>query len=237
VQTRLPFLASRVHNQHVRRRRHVRTLFAFGLLPFAFHSCGQPNPNRVNERLPPARPRTIYHIGMQTKDIVLTDTAGTTFSIESFQGRLVVGEFWSTRCPYVARSENARQQLAKKYGARSVVYLAIDSNLDEPPDEMKQYLLDKGSTYAVIVDYGAQLAKQFNATRTPEAFILDRDGVVRFIGGPFSPQQWAKGLPDCADWLEDALDTALEGRSPDPATRPLVGSKIRRLALPPEPWL
>ncbi|MBM3335781.1 redoxin domain-containing protein, partial [Candidatus Sumerlaeota bacterium] len=166
-----------------------------------------------------------------------TDTAGTTYSIESYRGRLVVGEFWSARCPHVARSETARQRLAKKCGARGVVYLAIDSCLDESPDEMKQYLADRGSTYTVIVDDSSRLAKQFNATRTPEAFVLDRDGVVRFIGGPFSPEQWAKGDPDRADWLEDALDAALEGRSLEPAIRPVVGSRIRKIAVPIEPWL
>jgi len=190
-------------------------------------ACGQPNPNRVNYRLPPARPVQIYHVGAQVSGLVFTDIHETTHPIEAYRGRVVVLEFWGSRCPYVEKSEKARRHLITQYSPRGVVYLAVDSNRDEYPEEIRQYLADHRSSYTVFADYESTASKRFNATRTPEAIVLDRDGFVRFTGSPFSPDQWAKPEPDRADWLEAALDAILAGRPPEPSMRPAGGSRIR----------
>ena len=198
-----------------------------GLMAAVVLACGKPDPNRVNYRLPPAQPIQLFCVGAQVNGLVFTDIHDTTRSIESYRGRVVVLEFWSSRCPHVARSEKARQRLIGDYSARGVAYLAVDSNRDEYPEEILQYLAEHGSSYTVFGDYASVAPKRFNATRTPEVFVLDHEGVVRFGGNPFSPEQWAKSEPDRADWLEAALDAVLAGRSPKPPMRPAGGSRIR----------
>lgn len=199
--------------------------FAF-LVVFAL-GCGEPNPDWVNYRLPPVRPVQAYAVGVQVKDLVFTDMDETTHPIEAYRGQVVVLDFWSCRCPYVEKSERARRDLITQYAPRGVVYCAIDSNRDEYPEEIKQYLAEHKTSYTVFVDYFGEAARQFNATHTPQAFLLDRDGVIRFIGSPFSLEQWAKIEPDRADWLEAALDAILAGRPPEPSRRPPVGWRIR----------
>jgi len=190
-------------------------------------ACGKPDPARINYRLPPPNPTQTFHLGAQVKDLVLTDISETTSSIEDYRGRVVVLEFWSCRCPFVARSEQARQRLIAQYAPRGVVYLAIDSNRDEYPEEIRRYLADQRSSCTVIADYTSAAARRFNATRTPQAFVINRDGIVCFGGDPFSPRQWAKPQPERADWLEAALEAVFAGRPPDPASPSPSGSRIR----------
>jgi len=205
----------------------LKLAMVFGSLAAFMFSCGEPDPNWINYRLPPARPVQALHLGAEVKDLVLTDTNETTHSIEAYRDHIVILDFWSCRCLYVEKSEKARQQLIAQYRPRGVVYLAMDSNRDEDPGEIKQYLAEHHSSYTVFVDYFGTTAKRFNATRTPQSFVLDHEGVMRFIGSPFSPEQWAKTEPDRADWLEAALDSLLAGSLPEPSTRPPSGSQIR----------
>jgi len=201
-------------------------LLALGL------GCGKSDSDWPRGMLPPAPPTLTYHIGSPVSGLRLTDTARTTHSIEAYRGRIVVLEFWSCRSPYVEKSEKARQRLIARYGPQDMAYLAIDSNRDEYRGEIEQYLGDHRSSYPVVADDHGMVARRFNAKRTPQVVVLDRGGVVRYIGGLCSDDEWAKSEVERADWLEPALDALLAGRSPDPSTRPPKGNKIRMLPSP-----
>ena len=216
---------------HRPRKAPLRTALAVAAAILAF-GCGDPDPNWVNDRLLPPEPVLTYCVGAQVEDFCLDDTDGTSHSIEAYRGHIVVLEFWGCRCPHVERTEKARQRLIAHYAPRDVVYLAVDSNRDEYPEEIRQYLADHGSSYTILLDFASEIARRFNASRTPQVFALDGDGVVRYIGRPFSSEQWARDEPERADWLEAAIEALLAGQSPDPAMRPPVGSKIRKLPPP-----
>ena len=205
-----------------------RRLLAVALFLASAAACGKSEGKKVNAFQPPLPTPLVCHIGSQVKELEVSDTSGTIHSIEAYRGRIVVCDFWGCRCPYTKRSEKARRRLIAQYGPRGVAYLAIDSNRDEYLQEIQEYLADHRSSYTVLLDFQNDVLRRFNATRTPQSFVLDRNGVLRFVGSPFSPEQWAKGEPERADWLEAALDALLAGRLPGPATRPTTGSIIRR---------
>lgn len=189
--------------------------------------CGRPDPETERRRKEPPRPFLVYQVGMEVDDLGLADTSETSHSIESYRGRIVVLEFWGCRSKAVERTEKARQALIEKYAPRDVVYLVVDSNFDEYPSEMEEYLRDHGSSYTVLADWDNEAVRRFAVIRIPHAIVLDRRGVVRFSGCPFSPEQLALDEAKNADWLEEALDALLEGHPPDPAIRPPAGDKIR----------
>jgi len=207
---------------------HRSALFFAALFLAVAAACGNSDGKKAHVFQLELPAPLVSYIGSQVEDLDVADTSGTIHPIETYRGRIVVCDFWGCRCPYTQRSETARRRLVADYGPRGVVYLAIDSNRDEYPEEIRRYLADHRSSYTVLLDARNDALRRFNAARTPQSFVLDRDGVVRFIGSPASPEQWARGEPDRADWLEAALDALLAGRLPEPAVCPTTGSIIRR---------
>ena len=70
------------------------------------------------------------------------------------------------------------------------------------------------------------MARLFGAKTTPDVFVLDAEGVLRYRGAPDSDHEDA--AQDAA-WLREALDALLEGREPDPAETEPVGCSVKWL--------
>jgi hypothetical protein len=75
-------------------------------------------------------------------------------------------------------------------------------------------------------DSSQEVARAYDAQTTPDVFILDAAGLLRYRGAPDAdyedPSQDARHL-------RDALDAILDGRDPDPAQTQPVGCSIKWL--------
>jgi hypothetical protein len=73
-------------------------------------------------------------------------------------------------------------------------------------------------------DAGQDVARAFGAKTTPDVFVLDAGGVLRYRGAPDAdyddPSQRAQ-------WLRDALDSVLGGAVPERASTKPVGCSIK----------
>jgi hypothetical protein len=68
------------------------------------------------------------------------------------------------------------------------------------------------------------VARAYDAKTTPDVFVLDRDGVLRYRGAPDADyMDEAQG----AGWLRSALDSVLVGDAPDRAETEPVGCSIK----------
>jgi thiol-disulfide isomerase/thioredoxin len=114
-----------------------------------------------------------------------TADRGDARTLESFaNGKGVEGVvvlFLSSRCPYVAQARAQIAELAQKYGGK-VAFVGVNANQNERPDEIKSDAALNFS-FPMLLDEGAKVADLYAATRTPEAFLVDRGGVVRYHGG------------------------------------------------------
>jgi hypothetical protein len=195
--------------------------------------CGEPEGKRARRYVWSPALIAKYGVGDRVEDRILVDAGATTHSLAALRGRIAVLEFLQSRCPDVRRSEKARQRLLDDYSVRGVAYLAVNpGHTEHPTDEILPYLRDSGSSYPVLLDYDKMVALRFNITRVPEAVVLDREGVIRFMGCPCSPAQWGSAEPERFDWLEAVLDSLLAGRVPELARRPPIGCKVRQAVLP-----
>ena len=96
-------------------------------------------------------------------------------------GRGVVLVFLSARCPYVAQ---ARQQLGELFRAfgDTITFVGVNANQNESADDIKA---DAAANFPfrMFRDEGAKVADLFGAERTPEVFLIDGSGVIRYHGG------------------------------------------------------
>jgi hypothetical protein len=73
-------------------------------------------------------------------------------------------------------------------------------------------------------DATQEVARNYGARTTPDVFVLDREGVLRYRGAPDGDYD---DPGQRAAWLRDALDAILAGREPERAETDPVGCSIK----------
>ena len=114
-----------------------------------------------------------------------TVDAGQPRTLDSFakakgmKGAVVL--FLSCRCPYVAQARAPLADLYKKYGDK-VAFVGLNANQNEPTAEIKA---DAAQSFAfpMLRDEGSKVADLYGAQRTPEAFVVGPNGLIRYHGG------------------------------------------------------
>jgi peroxiredoxin len=89
--------------------------------------------------------------------------------------------FLSCKCPYVAQARAPIADLYKQYGDK-VAFVGLNANQNEKDDDIKA---DAAQSFAfpMLRDEGSKVADLYGAQRTPEAFVVDPSGVIRYHGG------------------------------------------------------
>ena len=95
------------------------------------------------------------------------------------RGVLVV--FLSCKCPYAAQARQPLGELFKKFGGQ-VKFVGINANQNESWDDIKADAA-LSFPFPMLRDEGSTVAEQYGAERTPEAFLVDAGGVIRYHGG------------------------------------------------------
>jgi peroxiredoxin len=159
----------------------------------------------------------------------LPDTAGNAVRLDPARGAATVVVFTANGCPYARAWHDRIQRVARDYADRAVTVLQIISNddADHPEDSleaMRQRVAAGDLAGPLLHDAEQAVARSFGATATPEVFVLDRSGVVRYHGAPDG--NYDDPSLD-AGWLREALEDVLAGREvARPSTSP-AGCSIK----------
>jgi peroxiredoxin len=166
-------------------------------------------------------------IGDTAPPFVLPDTEGAEHSLVGDGPAVVV--FTCNHCPYALAWHDRIADAARDYSERGVRFLAINSNDSEryPRDSyeaMQERVRLEEWPLPYLRDERQEVARAYDAQATPDVFVVDADGKLRYRGAPDS--DYAEPSQNAA-WLRGALDALLEGRDPDPAETAPVGCTIK----------
>ena len=143
-------------------------------------------------------------------DFELRGLDGRLCRLGDYRGRIVIVYFWSADCPHVVRSDASLRAAMSRWG-EEVVWLAVASNASEAPSALEGAARERGLPI-VLVDAKHEAADVFAAQVTPEAFVLDRAGVVRYRGA-VDDVTFRQKFPT-RFFVEEAVDALLRGESP-----------------------
>jgi peroxiredoxin len=106
--------------------------------------------------------------------------------LEQFNAVGVV--FMCNHCPYVQRYVDRLKQIQAEFAPRGFTLIGINPNdADQYPDDsfehMQQFAVDRGLNFPYLRDVTQEVAQSFGAERTPQVFLLNRQGVVCYSGG------------------------------------------------------
>jgi len=147
---------------------------------------------------------------------------GSTFSLADARKnrQAIVVIFRSTLCPYSNFYNDLLKEMTAEYGRKRILFVAVHSDRWETEDDIRVHASKYGHTFPIIRDPEGRLARLLNARRTPEVFLVDHDGKLRYHG-----RIAAKiGTPD----LRNALDALLAGRPINPTVTKSFGCSISR---------
>jgi peroxiredoxin len=166
-------------------------------------------------------------IGDLAPTFELLDTDGRTWSAPASGATVVV--FTCNHCPYALAWHDRIADAARDYADRGVAFLAINSNDSDryPRDSyqaMQQRVAAEDWPMPYLHDSSQEVARSYGAKTTPDVFVLDAEGRLRYRGAPDADYD---DPGQRASWLRDALDALLAGDAPSqPETKP-VGCSIK----------
>jgi peroxiredoxin len=146
-------------------------------------------------------------IGDRAPEFTLPDTGGQEHSLA---GPAVV-IFTCNHCPYALAWHDRIASAARDYG--DVHFYAINPNDAEryPRDSleaMRERVEREDWPMPYLHDESQEVARAFGAKTTPDVFVLDAKGRLRYRGAP-DPDYQNPSLN--ASWLREALDAVLAG--------------------------
>jgi peroxiredoxin len=160
----------------------------------------------------------------------LPDTEGGMHSLAGDGSAATVVVFTCNHCPYALAWHDRLAAVARDYAGRGVRMLAVCSNDAEryPADSyeaMQARVREEGGwPMPYLHDATQEVARAYGAKTTPDLFVVDAAGAVRYRGAPDRDY----GDPTVnAEWLRGALDAVLAGTEPDPAQTNPVGCGIK----------
>jgi hypothetical protein len=113
-------------------------------------------------------------------EFTLPDLDGRIHMLSDYRGRIVIVNFWSAECPHSERFDTDITACLAGWGP-DVVLLSVASNANEP-DGMSAAVARQRGILVVLRDAGQLVAGRYGALTTPHAFLIDRQGILRYRG-------------------------------------------------------
>jgi len=167
-------------------------------------------------------------IGDRAPAFILPDTDGTMHEPGGTLATVVV--FTCNHCPYALAWHERIVGVAHDYADRGVRVLAVNPNDAEnyPRDSLQamRARVDRGEFKGVpyLCDESQDVARAYGAKTTPDVFVLDAAGVLRYRGAPDANYD---DPAQNAAFLRGALEAVLSGGDPNPVETPPVGCSIK----------
>lgn len=158
-----------------------------------------------------------FHLGDPIPDFTLQDADGKDVTLASLrkQGTLTLIITHSPDCPCAANCGKLVTDLQKQHGKDVTIvgFMCADTTNDAALERLDEQFKDGTVTFPVYYDHDQSVKKLLGATRTPEVWLLDRDGRIAFYGAPENTL-----FPNAKNHrrlLNEAADALLQGKRPE----------------------
>jgi peroxiredoxin len=163
-------------------------------------------------------------INAPAPDFELPDIHGTLRRLSDYHGKIVIVNFWSAECQHSERTDHSTMACLVQWGA-DVVMLPVAANRSESVREVKDVAKTRHLP-TVLIDAEHSVADLYEAVTTPHAFIIDRQGILRYRGAvddvTFRQRKATRF------YLEEVVEALLEGHLLELIETPPYGCTIVR---------
>lgn len=159
-------------------------------------------------------------------DFSLPAITGGRFSLSDWRGFIVVVNFWSSECQWSRRADVLLVYRQLTWYPKGVRIVGICSNVNEPHGQILYEAENRHIKYPILQDSDLRVADLYKAEFTPQAFVVDRQGLVRYAGAIDDADSTHREAHHY--FLDKAVAALLDNRLPDPASTSPYGCPIVR---------
>jgi peroxiredoxin len=169
-------------------------------------------------------------VGQPAPEFAAVDSKGASFQLSEYRGKTVVLEWTNADCPYTRKhysSGNMQsvQGLAQKNG---IVWLTVISSAPGKQGYVNGAAADaltqsrNAVPTAVLLDPTGTVAHLYAAKTTPHMFVIDKNGMLQYMGGMDSIATTDEAdIARAKPYLKEAMLAVAQGNPvPDAVTKP-----------------
>ena len=168
-----------------------------------------------------------YSSPSKIEDFTLTDYNGNNHSLSDYKDlKAIVVIFIATECP-ISNDYNSRmEKIFKEYSQKEIAFLGINSNKAESVERIKEHAKENGLTFTILKDEKNIIADKFEASFTPEVYILNSDFNILYHGRIDNARKESDVVTKD---LENALNEILAGKEVSKNETKAFGCTIKRI--------
>ena len=209
------------------RHRYFTSLALVVIASFTSYGCSESEAAPIPDSPPVNQPAPTFTV---------SDTRGTTHTLDSYRGKWVVLEWFNHDCPYTKKHyiTDNMQALQREYTAKGIVWISVISSAPgkdgygSAADIDRQMAEKKASPSFVVRDTAGTLGRMYGARTTPQLFAIDPTGVLRYAGAIDDKRSSkAKDVETANNYLKAALDAGLAGQPIAVATSQPYGCEVK----------
>nr|WP_246385550.1 redoxin family protein [Armatimonas rosea] len=169
-------------------------------------------------------------VGTRLPDFRAATVEGKEFHFYGLAGKkAVVFYFLGADCPIAKLSLPKLAALAKKYEAKGVAFVGINSNGSETDSQTLAAAKAAGVRFPILTDRQQKLADAAKVTRTCEALVVDGKATLRYRGSVDDQYGLGSRKPAASKhYLTDALDAILASKPVATASSSVPGCLLDR---------
>lgn len=157
-------------------------------------------------------------------DFALADLNGDVRHLLEARGRVAVVYFWSAECAWCEQADPEILSLLAGWGPQ-VMLFTIAPNPNESRQQWQDAVARHGIPF-VLPDPGQHITRAYGAETTPQIFVVDPDGILRYAGA-YNDVTFRKRQAE-HNYLQAAVEALLRGELPPVQETPPYGCAIVR---------
>jgi peroxiredoxin len=127
-------------------------------------------------------------VGHRAPAVTLELLDGSKVDLAQVIGRRPIYlKFWATWCVPCREQMPHLEATFNAHGDALAVY-AVDVAIDDPIENVREFVATKQLAVPIAVDHDGSVAEQFHLNVTPQHVLIDRAGIVRYVGHAVTPE-------------------------------------------------
>ncbi len=140
-------------------------------------------------------------VGEPAREYAATNLMGEEVALSDLRGKVVLLNLWATWCAPCRTETPYLQSLYEEMGERGFEIVGISMDTGDAADAVELFVAEYAVSYTILHDPQMRGMELYQVLGLPATFLIDRDGVLRWLRyGPIH-----EGDEDFLRALEDAL--------------------------------